>query len=78
MKTMKTDFFSICDLNVIGDEYHYILECPAFQTHRSRYISEFYMRNPNMDKFVLLFQSENVTVLTKLAKLIFEISNRFR
>ena len=69
---------SICSLNVIGDEYHYILECPALQTHRSRYISEFYMRNPNMDKFVLLFQSENVTTLTKLAKFVFEINKIFR
>ena len=68
----------ICDKNELGDEYHYILECPAFQNSRNRYLSEFYTRNPNMEKFVLLFQSSNVTVLSKLAKFIYEINRTFR
>ena len=68
----------ICDKNELGDEYHYILECPAFQNPRNRYLSEFYTRNPNMEKFVLLFQSSNVTVLSKLAKFIYEINRTFR
>ena len=68
----------ICDKNELGDEYHYILECPAFQNTRNRYLSQFYTRNPNMEKFALLFQSSNVTVLSKLAKFIYEINRTFR
>ena len=69
---------SICDMNEVGDEYHYILKCPAFQDHRNQYLSEFYTTNPNMDKFAQLFQSSNNTVLCKLAKFTYEINRRFR
>ena len=68
----------ICDMNEPGDEYHYILKCPVFQNQRNRYISEFYTENPNLEKFCLLFQSSNTTVLSNLAKLIFDINKRFR
>ena len=64
----------LCDRNELGDEYHYILECPVFQNPRNRYLSDFYVRNPSRGKFVLLLQSSNVTVLSKLAKLIHEIN----
>ena len=68
----------LCDMRAIGDEYHYILVCPALQDHRINYLNEFYIRNPNRDKFNLLFQSNNAQVLSKLAKLCFEIIRRFR
>ena len=68
----------LCDKNELGDEYHYILECPVFQNPRNRYLSDFYVRNPSRGKFVLLLQSSNVTVLSKLAKLIHEINRTFR
>ena len=68
----------ICDMNVIGNEYHYILECPVFQEPRNDYVSEFYSRNPNMEKFKLLFKSSSIAVLSKLSKLCYEIIKRFR
>ena len=68
----------LCDKNELGDEYHYILECPVFQTPRNRYISDFYKRNPSMEKFTLLLQSNSIAVLSKLAKLIYEINRTFR
>ena len=68
----------ICDMNVVGNEFHYILECPAFQEHRNNYLNEFYIRNPNREKFTLLFQSSNISILSKLSKLCYEIISRFR
>ena len=68
----------VCAMNVVGDEYHYILECPAFQEHRSNYLNEFFIRNPNREKLTLLFQSYNTSVLSKLSKLCFEIIKFFR
>ena len=68
----------ICDTNEVGDEYHYILKCPIFQLQRSRYLNEFYTRNPNREKLYLLFQNNNDIVLSKLAKFISEINRRFR
>ena len=68
----------VCVMNVVGDEYHYIIECPAFQEQRSNYLNEFYIRNPNREKFTLLFQNSNISILSKLSKLCFEIIRRFR
>ena len=68
----------LCDTNELGDEYHYILKCPTFQAQRNRYLTEFYTGNPNRNKLSQLFRSSNTTILSKLAKLIFEINKKFR
>ena len=68
----------ICNMNVIGDEYHYILECPIFQEHRNNYLNDFYVRNPNREKFTLLFLNDNKQILSRLSKLCFEINKKFR
>ena len=67
-----------CDMYELGDEYLYILKYPVFQMQRCRYLNEFYTRNPNREKLSLLFQSNNDTALSKLAKFISEINRRFR
>ena len=65
-------------MNVIGDEYHYILECPIFQENRNNYLNDFYVRNPNREKFILLFLNDNKQILSRLSKLCFEINKKFR
>ena len=67
-----------CNMNVIGDEYHYILQCPLFQPNRQKYLSNYYYINPNMRKFSSLMQIKNTNTLRKLARLITEISITFR
>ena len=68
----------LCDMNEIGDEFHYIMQCPAFARHRNIHINTYYLRNPSMAKFVQLFQSVNVKTQIKLAKMIREINYVFR
>ena len=68
---------SMCNRNEIGDEYHYILQCPIFQSHRRKFINNYYVRNPSMNKFSQLLQSENIRIQTNLAKLIKEIRKIF-
>ena len=67
-----------CTMGVTGDEYHYILECPFFQTQRQNYLSNQYYVNPNMEKFSRLFQEKNDDALMNLAKLITVICRIFR
>ena len=67
-----------CTMGVTGNEYHYILECPFFQTHRQNYLSDHYYVNPKMGKFKRLLQITNDDDLMKLAKLITEIARIFR
>ena len=68
---------SICNLNEVGDENHYILRCPVLQAHRTRYISNYYIRNPSI-AISQLFQTKSVTVLKKLGKFIAEINRQLR
>ena len=37
MYMYATDTCTLCDLNVRGDEYHYILICPFFKQNREMY-----------------------------------------
>ena len=67
-----------CTMNVIGDEYHYIIQCPFFQHHRQRLLENHFYTNPNMEKFCRLFQTKNANIIRKLAKLITEITRSFR
>ena len=69
---------SLCTLNDVGDEYHYLLQCPYFNTQRQLYIKPYYIRRPNMVKFCELNRSNNTSVTTKLSKFIKIIINTFR
>ena len=65
-------------MGVVGDEYHYILQCPFFNLNREQYLDNYYYINPNIEKFCNLLQTKNVNVLRKLAKLITAITRTFR
>ena len=41
--------------NAVGDEYHYLLVCPNFQSEREKYLRKFYWYNHNLFKFRALF-----------------------
>ncbi len=40
-----------CNMNTIGDEFHYLLECPSLEIDRKRLIKPYYFRRPNIIKF---------------------------
>ena len=50
-----------CDMQCTGDDFHFILECPFFNTLRSNYIKPYYRRNPSMLKYGQLFNSSGIT-----------------
>ena len=62
----------------IGDEFHYILQCPTFHLQRLRYLENYYLIDPNREKFTQLFQNENFSTLRNLAKLITVINEKFK
>ena len=67
-----------CNTDAIGDEFHYIMQCPVFQLQRQRYLESQYLLNPNLEKFSELLQNNNLNILRKLAKLIKEILSFFK
>ena len=69
---------AICSLNDIGDEYHYVMICPAFKELREIYIPKYYKNRPSVHKFIQIMSSDKRKVLFKLAIFIREILNLFQ
>ena len=69
---------TLCNLEEIGDEYHYIISCPHFHQQRQIYLEGQYLTDPDREKFSELMQSQNTSILRKLAKFITDINNYFR
>jgi hypothetical protein len=61
---------NLCDENVIGNEFHYILECNYFNNVRTKYIDDCYRKRTNIIKFGQLMRIKNKIKLTKLCKFI--------
>ena len=64
--------YHICPLCArdVGDEFHYVLVCPAFDFYRSKYIDNPHNYQPNIISFQNLFTSTNKHTLEKLSRFI--------
>ena len=59
---------TLCDLNDIEDEFHFVLKCPFYSLLRKQYIKEYYYKKPSVFKMIQLFSVQNVTELCNLGK----------
>ena len=62
----------------VGDEYHYVMYCPKFNTARQRYIHTQYINRPNMYKYHALMNTDDINQLQKLAVFTSIITNVFK
>lgn len=71
---------SKCNANVVGDEYHVLFTCQNADIVRLRnkFIPSYYINRPTHFKYVILMQSKNVNLLTKLAQFLRAIFGIFR
>ena len=73
---------NLCDLNDhfnrIGDEFHYLFNCPFFREDRAKYLKRYYYTSPNMYKMTQLFNYVSKQEMLKLAKFICIILRQFR
>jgi len=69
---------TICNLNEIGDEFHYLFKCTFFTAHRALYMMRYYYTQPNMFKMVQLFESTDYHDMLNLAKFTDIIVKQFR
>jgi exonuclease III len=60
----------LCQLNEIGDEFHYIMSCPKFNVARKKLIKESVWTRPNMKKLGELFSTSDTRQLHNLAEFI--------
>ena len=58
-RKMHRRFCNNCDSDIVGDEYHYVMECKSVQmvNLRTQYIPAYYRSHPNMFKFNILMRS---------------------
>ena len=59
-----------CELGYVGDEFHFLFECPELHDLRTELIPRFCHNNPNMLKLESLMTCVNIFMLNKLAKFI--------
>ncbi len=59
---------TLCNLNDVGDEFHFLLKCPFFESDRKTYIKKYYFCRPNMLKYKELLLSSSTIVLKNTSK----------
>ena len=57
---------SLCTVNEVEDEYHFLLICPSYNELRHLYFNKYFYDKLSMLKLIQLLNCENVTVLNVL------------
>ena len=57
----------LCQLNDIGDEYHYVFKCPYFSNERKKYIPSYYLSRLSILNLGSLFSCKKISVLKNLS-----------
>ena len=68
---------TLCDLNEIGDEYHYIFNCPCFVIQRKQYLDASLIKNASTLKMNEMFNQvgENMLGLCKYVSVVLKRLN---
>ena len=61
----------LCNSDDIGDDFHYLFKCKfdAFVQLRKTCLKKYYLHHQNAIKYYQLMNSENISVIRKIAKL---------
>ena len=59
---------SLCTLNEVGDEYHYLMTCPISKEAREEFLAKYYFKKPSVYKYIELVNSTNQKILLGLSK----------
>ena len=59
---------TLCNLDDIEDEFHFILKCPVYVDFRNKYIKPYYRRRPSVFKLVELLNVDQFKDINNLCK----------
>ena len=66
---------SLCSMDVVEDEYHFLLTCPAYSDIRKRLLPKYYCRWPSIYKNKYCLNQYFAFILVRLASvLVFNFS----
>ena len=65
-----------CNLNMIENEYHFLLICPKYTDLRNKYIKRYYFSWPTIKKFTNLMPKKSKVIINHLSKFIYFASLR--
>ena len=60
-----------CTLNVVENEYHFLLVCPKYRSLRIKYLKPYYCHWPNLKKFENLMSAKQKNQLFNLSKYLY-------
>ena len=67
---------SLCNLNDIEDEFHFILRCPVYNDLRKMYLKPRYNTRPSVFKLIQLFNVNNTAELRKFGYFIINCNKK--
>ena len=56
-------FCNLCNLHSLGDEFHYLFECPFFANDRNLFLKRYFIRRPNTFNMDQLFNSTHIKTI---------------
>ena len=65
-----------CNLDVIENEYHFLLVCPAYRDLRPTILPTYYCRRPTKNKLINLLKENKSGNLKKLGNFIYEANEK--
>ena len=66
-----------CDMEELGDEFHFLLQCPTLSDLRRTYLPIYCQNRPNIHKFESIMSSNAILIDIKLARYIRLAFERF-
>lgn len=58
---------NLCNMNVLGDEFHYLVQCRFFDEERKKYIQPYFFTHTNVLKLAELMNTKDYNLLVKLS-----------
>ena len=62
-------------MNVLEDEYHFLLVCPKYRHLRQNYFSKYFCHWPNIHKCTSLMSEQNKSEINNLGKFVYYANN---
>lgn len=62
----KSRFCKCCNMNIVEDEYHFILVCPEFRFLRCKFLPKYYCSWPNIRKLKILMSAKSEKLTRQL------------